>query len=326
VSAAARTPAVRTAGGLVWRVVDGRLQVQVVHRPRYDDWSWPKGKLEPAEPEQAAAVREVAEETGSPVIIGPSLPGLRYRLPEGRWKTVRYWAAREARVPGDRAPLAARPPLAPASPDEIDKVEWADAADAPKMLTRRADRKPLAALVNEFEHGRLDTHAVVIVRHGRATPRDAWHGEEPDRPLTPLGYAHAAAVVPVLAAYGVTTVLSSRWERCAATVEPYVRAAGVRPEYSEHLAEVEHERSPARVAAAVRQLLETPRSSVLCTHRPVLSTVLDVLGQHSRRSVADALPGKDPYLEPGEMLVAHVALTAKGPRVVAAEHVAPPLA
>jgi 8-oxo-dGTP diphosphatase len=309
----------------VWRVVDGRLQVQMVHRPRYDDWSWPKGKLEPVEPEQAAAVREVAEETGSPVIIGSPLPGLRYKLPEGRWKTVRYWAARQARLPDDRAPLGARPPLAPASPDEIDKVEWVDAADAPKMLTRRADRKPLAALVNELEHGRLDTHAVVIVRHGRAVPRDAWHGEEPDRPLTPLGYAHAAAVVPVLAAYGVTTVLSSRWERCAATVEPYVRAAGVRPEYSEHLAEVEHERSPARVAAAVRQLLETPRSSVLCTHRPVLSTVLDVLGQHSRRSVADALPGKDPYLEPGEMLVAHVARTAKGPRVVAAEHVAPPL-
>jgi 8-oxo-(d)GTP phosphatase len=131
--------------------------------------------------------------------------------------------------------------------------------------------------------------------------------------------------VPVLAAYGVTSVVSSRWERCAATIEPYVRASRARPELSDHLGEAEHERSPSRVAATVRDLLVSGRSSVLCTHRPVLPTVLDVLGQHSRRAVANVLPSRDPFLEPGDLLVAHVAATGKGPRVVAVEKVTPPV-
>ncbi|PZR51766.1 NUDIX hydrolase [Xylanimonas oleitrophica] len=315
--------AVPTAGGLVWRAREGRLQVRMVHRPRYDDWSWPKGKLEPGENPQVAGVREVAEETGKPVVLGVPLPGVRYRMPDGRWKTVSYWAARRAKPDPYQPALSARPPLPPANPDEVDKVRWVDAADAAEKLTRPTDQRPLQALVEEFERGRLETHAVVIARHGRALPRTAWHGAEPERPLTPTGHAHAAALVPLLSAYGVTSVVSSRWERCATTMDPYVRAAHLRPWYSENLTEADHERSPARVAATVREMLESQRSTVLCTHRPVLPTILDVLGQHSSRSVADALPGKDPYLEPGEMLVAHVALTAKGPRVVAAEHVTP---
>ncbi|GAB2450232.1 NUDIX hydrolase [Xylanimonas ulmi] len=320
-----RTPAVRTAGGLVWRVRDDRLQVQLVHRPRYDDWSWPKGKLEPGESHQAAAVREVAEETAKPVVLGVPLPAMRYRMPDGRWKTVAYWAARRAKPSSDLSALSARPAVPPASPEEIDKVRWLDVDDAAARLTRRTDRKPLLALVEEHAQGRLATHAVVIARHGRALPRAQWHGEELHRPLTPIGHAHAAALVPVLAAYGVRRVVSSRWERCAATVAPYVKAGAVRPWFSEHLTETRHEQSPARVARTVRQLLESPASSVLCTHRPVLSTVLDVLGQHSRRDVADLLPPQDPFLEPGELLVAHVATTPRGPRVVAVEHVTPPL-
>ncbi|ACZ29340.1 NUDIX hydrolase [Xylanimonas cellulosilytica DSM 15894] len=321
----ARVAAVRTAGGLVWRVRGGRLQVLLVHRPRYDDWSWPKGKLEIGESHQAAAVREIAEETGKPVVLGAPLPSLRYRMPDGRWKTVTYWAARRSRTIDDFAALAARHPVPPVSEEEIDQTRWLDVAAATAKLTRRTDRKPLVALAEEFEQGRLPTHVVVIARHGKAMARSTWPGDEATRPLTPMGHAHAAAIVPVLAAYGVTRVVSSRWERCAATVAPYVQAARLKPWYSEHLTETEHERSPARVAATVRELLETPSSVVLCTHRPVLPTVLDVLGQHSRRSVADKLPSDDPFLDPGELLVAHVARTGKGPRVVAVEKVTPPL-
>ncbi|WP_425955248.1 NUDIX hydrolase [Xylanimonas sp. McL0601] len=321
----ARVPAVRTAGGLVWRVRDGKLQVQLVHRPRYDDWSWPKGKLDAGESLHAAAVREIAEETAKPVVLGVPLPSMRYRMPDGRWKTVSYWASRRVKSDGDTQAHSARPIVPPASKEEIDRVRWLDVEEASARLTRRTDRKPLVALVAEFEQGRLATHAVVIARHGRALARTSWFGEEQDRPLTPIGHAHAAALVPVLSAYGVSRVVSSRWERCAATVAPYVRAAHLRPWYSEHLTETHHEQSPARVARTVRQLLEAQTSAVLCTHRPVLPTVLDVLGQHSRRAVADLLPSEDPFLEPGELLVAHVATTPRGPRVVAVEHVVPPL-
>ncbi|MCA5892123.1 NUDIX hydrolase [Isoptericola sp. NEAU-Y5] len=318
-------PVIESAGALVWRVRDGDLQVRLVHRPRYDDWSWPKGKLETGEALATAAAREVAEETGRPVVLGIPLPGLQYLTPEGRVKRVHYWAARRARRPDDGRALAARLPVEPPSTDEVDKQAWLGVDDAAQRLTRKADRIPLEALARAHADGRLATHVVVIVRHGRSVPRNAWHGAEQDRPITPVGHAQAAAAVPVLAAFGVGTVVSSRWERCAATIDPYVRAAGVRPEYVDTLSEAQHERSPARVAATVRVLLEDARPSVLCTHRPVLPTVLDVLGQHSRRSVADVLPARDPFLEPGELLVAHVAATAKGPRVVAAEKITPPL-
>jgi 8-oxo-dGTP diphosphatase len=309
----------------VWRVRRGKLQVLMVHRPRYDDWSWPKGKLDPGEAHQTAGAREVAEETGKPVVLGIPLAPVRYRLPDGGWKTVAYWAARRTRTIDDFAALAARLPVPPVNVEEIDKSRWVDAAAAPKILTRRTDRKPLAALVAEYEQGRLATHTVVIARHGKAMARSTWLADEASRPLTPIGHAHAAAIVPVLAAYGVTRVVSSRWERCAATLAPSALAARLKPWYSEHLTESDHERSPARVAATVRELLEGPASAVLCTHRPVLPTVLDVLGQHSRRSVADLLPASDPFLDPGELLVAHVAQTSKGPRVVAVEKVTPPL-
>ena len=101
------TPVIESAGALVWRVHDGELQVRLVHRPRYDDWSWPKGKLDPGETFQAAAAREVAEETGKPVVLGVPLPGLQYLTPEGRVKRVHYWAARRASRTRHAAPSCA---------------------------------------------------------------------------------------------------------------------------------------------------------------------------------------------------------------------------
>ena len=315
-----------TAGGLVWRRRGGKLQVQLVHRPRYDDWSWPKGKLETGESFQGAAIREVGEETGKEIVLGRPLPGLQYLTPDGHVKRVHYWASRRARKGRDTAALTARVPVAPVNRNEVDRTEWLDVAEAERRLTRPSDRGPLDALVAAESDGVLDTRTLVIARHGRAVPRTSWHGSERDRPLTPLGHGQAAALIPVLAAYGVEQVISSRWERCATTIDPYVRAAGLRPSYSEYLTEAQHERSPSRVAATVRDLLdEATESSVICTHRPVLPTVLDVLGQHAPRAVANALPTSDPFLEPGEALVAHVADTPSGPRVVATEKVNPPI-
>lgn len=313
----------QAAGALVWRTRGDVLEVLLVHRPRYDDWSWPKGKLDPGEAHPAAAVREVCEETGEQVVLGPALPTLRYRTSDGRAKRVHLWAARVADE-SDAPAVGARAPVALAPATEIDDLRWLTVEAADRRLTRAADQGPLDALVALHAKGRLDTDVFVVARHGRARSRSSWKGDETDRPLTPSGRAQADALVPVLAAFGVRAVVTSQWERCAATIEPYARAAGLTPTDG-YLSEAEHERSPARVAGAVRALLEGRRDAVLCTHRPVLPTVLDVLGQHSRRSVADALPTKDPYLRPGEVLVAHVGQTGKGPRVMAVESHLPPL-
>ena len=321
---AVRGKAIPAAGALLYREIDGELQLAVVHRPRYQDWSWPKGKLVESESPQTGAVREVNEEIGKPVILGRPLPSLRYQLPTtGDWKFVNYWAARLA-VESDQAALNARLPVHLAATEEVDHIKWLPATEVGAKLSHDHDREPLMTLLGEHQAGRLDTHAVVIVRHGKALPRENWFDpDDAGRPLTAYGQAHAAALVPILSAYGVRRVVSSRWERCAATVAPYLEATGLKPWYSDNLTEREHEKSPARVAATVLQLLNGKKSAVLCTHRPVMPTVLDVLSQHAKRSVADSLPNADPFLNPGDALVAHVARTDKGPRVVAVEVVAP---
>jgi 8-oxo-dGTP diphosphatase len=312
-----REPTVEAAGGLVWRDAAKSLEVLLVHRPRYQDWSWPKGKVDQGESLPAAAVREIGEETGLDVVLGLPLPRLRYQLSDGRTKRVHYWAARVAGTQ-DTPALLARTPIVEASVDEIDDIAWMSVEKAEQTLTRPADCAPLTALMGLSTKGRLDTTVLVVARHARATARSAWAGGETDRPLTAAGQVQAEALVPVLAAFGVREVITSGWERCTRTIEPFARAAGVCPGYSE-LTEVEHERSPSRVAGEVRRFLESGSDVVMCTHRPVLPTVLDVLGEHSRRSVAAALPTKDPYLRTGEVLVAHVGQTTKGPRVLGVE-------
>lgn len=317
-STARRPAVVEAAGALVWRVRAGRLQVALVHRPRYKDWSWPKGKLEPGEAVVTAAWREVSEETGHDVVLGTPLPPLEYRLSDGRTKRVHYWAAQVAgRV--DAAALRARPPVPRASRDEIDQVRWFDVEAAAARLTRPDDRAPLVALVAAHARGRLDTRALVLVRHGTAKRRSTWAGEETDRPLTPVGERQAQHLVPVVSAFGPSRVLTSPWKRCVETAQPYASAAQIPMESAAALSEHGHEEHPSRAAALVVDLLQWPGDSLVCTHRPVLPTLVDALSQHARRSVADAMPRTDPYLHPGEALVAHVAQTAKGPRVVAVE-------
>src|SRR5690606_31698564 len=140
-----------------------------------------------------------------------------------------------------------------------------------------------------------------------------------DRPLTGRGRQQAKAMTPVLAAFGAAGLVTSGWERCAATLSPYARAAGLEPRVDDVLTETGNDASPARVGALVHGLLEERGDTVLCTHRPVLPTVLDVLAEHAPRAVADALPREDPFLAPSELLVAHTGVTRRGVRVVAVE-------
>jgi 8-oxo-dGTP diphosphatase len=118
---------------VVWRRGDGGgVEVLLVHRPKYDDWSFPKGKLAPGEDELAAAVREVEEETGLRCDVGSELPSTRYRDNKGRPKVVRYWTMR----PRDGV-------FAPS--DEVDEVRWLPIDDAGRALTYMHDHDVLRA-------------------------------------------------------------------------------------------------------------------------------------------------------------------------------------
>lgn len=127
---------VRAAGGVVWRRdANGRLEILLVHRPRYDDWSLPKGKCDEGESDADCALREVREETGLTVRLGRELPSTHYRDNKGRPKTVRYWAMEPA--PGDDG-------FTPNA--EIDEIRWLPAADAVKLLSYDHDRPVAEAL------------------------------------------------------------------------------------------------------------------------------------------------------------------------------------
>jgi 8-oxo-dGTP diphosphatase len=124
---------VEAAGGLVTRrTAAGETEVLVVHRPRYDDWSLPKGKLEHGESFEDAAVREVEEETGIACERGDELPPHRYIDRKGREKVVRWWRM----TPTSTSPFVAN--------DEVDELRWVRAGEASTLLTYDADRKLVA--------------------------------------------------------------------------------------------------------------------------------------------------------------------------------------
>jgi len=300
---------VRAAGAVCWRrcEADGGLEVLLVHRPDYDDWSWPKGKLDDDEPLAAAGVREVAEETGLRVRLGLSLPTARYRVAAATDKHVAYWAAH---VPGTDLPD-------PPRPREVDLTRWFPARQAARRLTRRGDRQQLQALLDADAEGVLDTVPLLVLRHGRAVSREGWAGDDEDRPLDAAGRRQAERLVPLLAAWGPERVVSSPWARCTGTVEPLARRAGVRLHTKGRLSEEGHRQDPAKVASYVGSLLEQGEPTVLCTHRPVLGTLLGALAGNATPGVGEELPRSDPFLAPGELLVAHVSRRSR--RVVGVE-------
>ena len=296
---------------------DGVLEVLLVHRPRYHDWSWPKGKLDPEEEWATAAARETHEETGLEVRLGRPLPEARYTVLTKAGaradKVVRYWAAA---VTGGEGVLE----------NEIDEVAWLDVAEAYARLDYSHDRDQLRALVRVHAEGSLDTWPVVVVRHARAVARSGWTGADTARPLDERGRERAAALVPLLTAYGITRVVSSPSARCLDTVLPYAVSAGIEPRTRTSLSEEGYDAAPGKAAEHVARLLRRTDPVAVCSHGPVMADVLDVLGSRLSLSGPDAVgmleafaQAQDDHLVKGEALVCHVAGTGPDARVVAVE-------
>ncbi len=262
------------AGAVVVRRRNGG-EVLLVHRPRYDDWAWPKGKQDPGEHVTATAVREVLEETGFEVRLGRPLSRQMYVVSGGRAKTVHYWIAR----------TMSGKSLAGFTPNrEIDEIRWVGFDKASRMLTYADD----VQLLEQARRHLQRTQTLVVLRHGRARRRSEWTGADPARPLTDVGKAQARSIGPVLAAYGVTQVVTSDWRRCVDTVQPYADDM-VLP--VETVPDLNEER--ALPLPVLDRLLADRESAVLCTHRPVLPAVLARLGV------------EEEPLAPGEMVVCH---------------------
>ena len=304
--------AVTAAGAVPWRIspVDkDMLEVLLIHRPRYDDWSWPKGKIDPGETIPECATREVEEEIGLKAPLGIPLPPIHYHVPAGL-KVVHYWA-----VDVDGAPLL---------PDgkEVDSVMWCSPEKAAGLLSNPGDVGPLDHLVAAHARGELDTWPLLIVRHAKAKPRSSWTKAEGDRPLAATGMRQAQAVGRLLQSWKPGRIVSSPWLRCVATIAPYAKATDAKVKLNEALTEHRHARHPHRTAGAVEALFDKRRPVALCTHRPALPTILAQLGKHMNSRLRTLLPSSDPYLAPGEIIVCHVAHSSKS-KVVAVERFKP---
>jgi 8-oxo-(d)GTP phosphatase len=269
------------------------------------------------------------------MVLGRPLGEIGYRLPDGGRKEVSYWAARPAAAsPGNtaghltenaktsaenrRENAAEIDPPAEVAP-EVDGVAWLPVLEARSLLTRGSDVEPLRLLEQYAAAGVLATAPMLVVRHGTSRPRDSWAHADADRPLVSAGRRQAAGLVEVLACWRPERLVSSPWRRCLDTVAPYAAATSLAVRTKSSLTEDGARRSPARTRRQVQRLLDRARPALLCTHRPVLAEVFDVVRSACAPDVAAAVPGKDPYLAPGEVLVAHLAPAGGPARVVAVE-------
>lgn len=249
---------IEAAGGVLWRnSSSGPLEVALVHRPRYDDWSVPKGKLKAGEPGVVAAAREVAEETGYQATVGRPL-GVRYYRVAGCPKRVRYWA------------MAARRRSEQQSSAEVDEVAWLAPDEALRRLNPDYDR----GILRSFLDRATASWPLVVVRHARAGSRQRWDGPDRARPLDHRGQAQAEALASVLAAYGVERLVSADVERCVETLRPYAEQQGISVVTDARFSEDGYADDPDASVASLTELAETGQPTAVCSQGKAIPGML----------------------------------------------------
>ena len=287
---------IRAAGAVVWRDAPGGIQIAVVHRPKYDDWTLPKGKCEPGEHVLLTAVREVEEETGQRVILGRRLQPSYYKV-DGRPKRVDYWAGHSV------------DPAAPFVPgNEVDDLAWLPVATAARRLTYERD----VAVLEEFAGGPALTVPLIVLRHASAGSRSSWGGADLARPLDARGAADADRLAWLLCCFGVGRVVSSAAERCVATVRPFAALTGAKIEI-EPLFTVGVQAAAEAVALRAAELAMADGPVVTCAHRENLPLLLAAVTAR-----LDARPPRGRPLRKGRFWVLHV--TAGGALAGAERH------
>jgi 8-oxo-(d)GTP phosphatase len=262
---ASKPATIRAAGGVVHR--DGLIAL--VHRPRYNDWSLPKGKLDEGEPPAAAAAREIAEETGARVALTHLLMRVTYPI-DSMMKLVDYWQMRY--LGGDFVPSS-----------EVDQVEWLTPPEARSRLTYWHDRQVVDAAVRSRE---LDS-VLVLVRHARAGSRSQWSGPDARRPLEESGHAQAELLAPLLAAFAPERIVSADRTRCVQTVEPLGKLIDLPIEQGARFGDLGYGADSKRSLASLYSMLTESQVIVLCSQGDAIPAML-----HDLRCVPRSRPAK----------------------------------
>jgi 8-oxo-dGTP diphosphatase len=264
---------IRAAGGVLWRRIAGAqtsedVEVAVVHRPRYDDWSLPKGKLDPGESEFEAALREVEEETGHLGRPGRSLGVIRYLKTSGgttRPKVIAFWSMQ---ANGGRF----RPGR------EVDELRWVTTHDARKLLSYPTDRE----ILGRFTSQPLTTGLILLVRHSSAGQRGKWKGDDRERPLDSRGHLQARSLARFLQRFEVRRILSADFVRCVQTVKPLSRTIGVPVEQESLLSEIGYPGREGDLIERMRRLEQRDGAVVASSQGDVIPDVLNRLATMDR--------------------------------------------
>jgi 8-oxo-dGTP pyrophosphatase MutT (NUDIX family)/phosphohistidine phosphatase SixA len=249
---------IEAAGGVLWRRARGGVGVEVamVHRPKYDDWSIPKGKLRSREHPLIGALREVEEETGFTGRPGRALGEIRY-LKDGSPKRVRYWAVEAG--DGEFSPG-----------DEVDELRWLPPREAQRHLTDGRD----SPIIDSYLVDVRPTVACVVVRHGSAGDRSTWRGDDRDRPLDDEGRRQAAALVALLDALHIGRIYSADVVRCLQTVEPFANERGLAIDCEPLMSEWDYAVTPDAANAWFLDVVSRGEPVVICSQGKVIPPVL----------------------------------------------------
>jgi 8-oxo-dGTP diphosphatase len=299
------------AGVVCWRDQKGKLEVLLVNRAKYNDWSFPKGKQDPGESLAETAVREMLEETGISLRLGRKLSSAQYKVSNGEKKIVEYWASKIKARAWKKTDFSPN--------EEISKLKWFGVDDAAEKLTYEHDVELLQEVSALYKKNELETRALILLRHAKATARTNWSGAEAKRPLLPEGKQQSKKLVRLLSAFGPKRLITSPWTRCEHTVLPYATATNQTLIYRSQLTELTSALSPRKTIKVVEDLFEAKKSALICTHRPALPTILKTLASRANPEVRDAIASAAD-LSPAEFLVLRLTLGPK-PKFVGFERV-----
>lgn len=308
--AAAATDPVLAAGAVVWKLVDGRVRVLLVHRTQHKDITIPKGKVDPGETLPETAVREIEEETGFSVDLGAPLGAVEYVLPNGRPKIVHYWSAEVDPGAAERHVYEAN--------GEILGLEWVPLSKAAKRLSYEHDADVLDRFAAQVDAGHARTFALVVLRHGKAMPPEQWDGPDHTRPLLHRGIEQSISVARGIAAYGPEKLVSSTAARCLSTIAPTAAVTGLDVKASTTLSQDAYDAGATKIDAAVAKRVARRQSLVLCSHGPVIPQIIEAAASVGGAATTTGLR-RSANLGTGDYTVLHFALESETPWLVAVE-------
>ena len=275
---------IRAAGVILWRERKPfELEIALVHRAKFDDWTFPKGKIEEGESAIQAAYREVIEETGIKPVFGPFIGHAEYEV-EGDKKKVQYWMAKAPDEDSEFSPN-----------EEIDRLEWVNMKQARHFLTYDVDREVLKFFRDSERHGNV----MVLLRHAKAVKRSDWNGDDSDRPLITEGQVMAKKLVSHLEMYGINEIHTSDAYRCMSTVEPFHEKFGTIKVVTDQLSEYAFQKDDMLAVSYIKQLAKFGGNYLICSHNPILPLMVDQIVKYPEDFDLDN------ELHPGDAWIVH---------------------